>query len=164
MTTKEALDAIIPSYERYYNIITENVKEPFDKEAWFLSHNEQYFLVKAAKVDDVDSNEYVFFKTIDHLTLEEYERLCDISWEEGISRVKPYLGHKNTDVSLVIFADRIDNNCFEAVKKTRRYKSYSFSFKGYSNFKVVAVELKLKRFATNRQGRILKQMFMRYTK
>lgn len=164
MTPLEALNEVFTSYERYYNIIRDNVTEPFDAEAQFISHNEQYYLIKAAKVADIDSNEYVFFKTEDVLTLEKFNELDKIAWDTGMSRVVPALSHKNTDVTLVIFADRIDNDCFVAVKKRRHYKSYCFSLKGYSNYRVIAVELKLKRFVCNRQGQSLKKMFVRYTK
>ena len=95
MTTREALEALLPSYRTYYNIISENVTQPFDAEAVFNSHNEQYYLVKKAKVADVDSNEFVFFKIVDVLDKETYEILDKTAWEEGIKRVEPSFGHKN---------------------------------------------------------------------
>lgn len=164
MTPSEALEKLLPSYRRYYNIITENVTAPFDMEAEFISHNEQYFLVKAAKVADIDSNEYVFFKLCDSLSKNEFVEYDRVAWETGMQRVVPSFGHKNTDVTLIIFANHIDADCLELVKKTRHYKSYCMSFKGYSNYRVVAVELNLKRFVTNRQGQSLKKMFVQYKK
>lgn len=164
MTPSEALEKLLPSYRRYYNIIEENVTAPFDMEAEFISHNEQYYLVKAAKVADVDSCEYVYFKLSDHLTREEFIELDKTAWETGMSRVVPSFGHKNTDVALIIFANHIDKDCLDEVKRTRHYKSYCMSLKGYSNYRVVAVELSLKRFVTNRQGRSLKKMFVQYKK
>ncbi|MCR5117462.1 MAG: hypothetical protein K6A97_08145 [Lachnospiraceae bacterium] len=162
MTTREALEALLPSYRTYYNIISENVTQPFDAEAVFNSHNEQYYLVKKAKVADVDSNEFVFFKTVDVLDKETYEILDKTAWEEGIKRVEPSFGHKNSDVTLVIIADRINVDCFERIKRAHHYTSYCFSLKGYSNFRVVALELKLKRLACNRRGKELRKMFLQY--
>lgn len=57
LTPGEALGRILRSYQTYYNIKTEAVEPPFAAEAIFGSHNEQYFLIKKAKVADIDTNE-----------------------------------------------------------------------------------------------------------
>ncbi len=44
------LEKLLKAYERYYSIKKENVQEPFDVEAEFVMHGEQYILVKAAKI------------------------------------------------------------------------------------------------------------------
>ena len=54
MNSRLALEKIIESFRRYYDVSTENVDLPFAAKAVFKSHNEQYFLVKAAKVADID--------------------------------------------------------------------------------------------------------------
>ena len=50
MTAKEALEKLLPSFVRYYNIKTEEVAEPFSAEAEFYTHDESYFLFKEAKM------------------------------------------------------------------------------------------------------------------
>lgn len=60
LTPGEALERILRSYQTYYNIKTEAVEPPFAAEAIFGSHNEQYFLIKKAKVADIDTNETVY--------------------------------------------------------------------------------------------------------
>ena len=83
----ETLNALLPLFRNYYNIKTEDVEEPFVAEAAFESHNEQYYLVKAAKVADVDMNEYVYFAKCDRLTNEELKKLDGIAWERGMSTI-----------------------------------------------------------------------------
>ena len=61
MNSNGAIEKIYQSFERYYTVSTQNVEAPFVAEAVFKSHNEQYFLIKAAKVADIDSNDFVFF-------------------------------------------------------------------------------------------------------
>lgn len=61
LTPGEALERVLRSYQTYYNIKTEAVEPPFAAEAIFGSHNEQYFLIKKAKVADIDTNETVYF-------------------------------------------------------------------------------------------------------
>lgn len=164
MNKEETLEKVLKSYEQYYNIKREDVTSPFVCEAIFNSHNEQYFLVKAAKISDIDSNEYVFFAFEERLTKERLLELDKTAWEEGLTRVEPKEGHRNSDITLIIIADHIDQNAFEAVKKQKHYKSYRFSFYGWSNYKLVAIETSLNRFITNRQGNALKKLFINITK
>lgn len=159
MNKQEALDLSLKSYSRYFNIKTEDIEAPFSAEAEFVSHNEQYWLVKAAKLADVDSNEFVFFALVDTLTKERLTELDKIAWERGLSRVTPSSSHRNTDVTLVIIADNIEEDAFLAVKKLKHYKSYKMSLWGWSNYKAIAMELSLKRLTTNRQGQALKKIF-----
>ena len=50
MTKSEALEKVLLSFKRYYNIKQEDVTEPFAAEAEFRTHDEHYFLVKSAKL------------------------------------------------------------------------------------------------------------------
>ena len=61
MNGNGTFEKIINAFNRYYDISTENIAGPFCAEAVFKSHGEQYFLVKSAKVADIDSNDFVFF-------------------------------------------------------------------------------------------------------
>ena len=155
----QALEQILHSFERYYTIKKENVTKPFAAEAQFASHNEQYFLVKIAKIADIDSNEYVFFGKTDLLTMEKFIQYDKAAWQAGLSRIHPYSGHRNSDVTLVIVADKISDEVKAAVPKTRHYKSYKFSFWGWSNFKLVTMEFSSGQLFSNRFGRDLKKLF-----
>ena len=158
MTKEEKLEAVLKSFSRYYTIKEENVTFPFDAEAEFRSHSEQFVLVKAAKVAEIDSNEFVFFKTEERLSADKLNLYDKKAWEEGMSRVKPHSSHKNSDVILVIIADSIDDDAFSLIRKMKHYKSYKFSFYGYSNYKLIAIDLKNDRLTFNRQGRTLKEV------
>ena len=59
---QEALDKLLPSFRRYYNVKTEDVAAPFVAEAVFQSHNEQYFLIKSARISEANSNEFAYFQ------------------------------------------------------------------------------------------------------
>ena len=67
MTAMEALEKLLPSYVRYYNIKREDVTPPFSAEAEFYTHDEAYFLFKEAKMSESESREFVFFATTEHL-------------------------------------------------------------------------------------------------
>lgn len=159
MTTHEALEQALKSYSVYYDLNRETPTEPFAAEATFHAHDEQYFFTKGAKMDEMDSFEYVFFHESDHLSLSEAQKLEELAWNTGMARVSPGPKHHCSDVGLILIADKIDDEVFSFVKKLRRYKSYKFTLHGWSHFRAVALETSTGRLALNRMGQNLKKLF-----
>lgn len=159
MEMNEALEKVLKAYSGYYQIIRENVTEPFAAEALFDMHGEQYFLIKSAKITDIDSKEFVFFYTGEGLTVEKLDELDKIAWETGTSRVVPTSTHRNSDVVLVILTDSITPEVAKAIKKKRHYQSYSWGLKGWSGYKLIAVGLSDGGMTYNRLGDTLKKTF-----
>lgn len=158
MTADEVLAALIPLFKRYYNVNTDSVEAPFVAEAVFESHNEQYYLVKAAKVADVNMNEHVFFAKCDRLDRDSFNELDTLAWERGLLRVNPGYDHRSTDITLIIVADRIEDGIKKLIRKTRHYKSYRFGFWGWSNYRLVAIECSSGKAFFNHQGKSLKKL------
>ena len=159
MTAADALELVLPLFQVYYDITRENVTEPFQAEAAFHSHEEQYFLMKSAKYTECDAHEYVFFAVRDKLTLEEAKKLDEIAWAEGLSRARPSSIHRSTDISLILLADVVDPDAADYIKKLRRSKSYKFLLHGYSNYRTIAIETSTGVMAHNRLGQHLKKLF-----
>lgn len=157
MYSNGAFEKILHSFEQYYDI-SKDVDAPFVAEAIFKSHNEQYFLVKAAKTADIDSNEFVFFYINNEINAEKLAELSNLAWERGLSRVSPYYGHRNSDVTLIILSDKIEEESFKKIKKLNLYKSYKFGLYGWSSFRALAYETSTGRAATNRRGSDLKKL------
>ena len=153
MEVSEAIEKLLPAFERYYTVNKQNPVSPFIAEAEFRSHNEQYFLVRSAHIADIDSNEFVYFAGVNVLDEETLSQLAAKAWELGLERVHPHEGHRNSDVTLIILADKIPEEAQKAIKKTKYYKSYKFSFWGWSNFKLAAVELGTQGIYSNRLGK-----------
>lgn len=159
MTVDEALETLLKSYRRYYNIKTEDVPEPFVAEAAFHTHDEQYFLVKSATLAEADAHEYVFFATAQDLDLQKLQSFDKCAWEEGMKRVIPHANHRSTDIVLVLLAEQISADSREYIKKLKRYKSYRYTLQGWSHYLVVALETSTGDFFCNRRGRNLKKLF-----
>lgn len=157
---KEVLDKLLLSYKQYYNITQDESVQPFSALAEFHSHNEQFFLIKAAKVADIDSNEYVYFALQDELNPEALASLDELAWQRSMSKVVPSSAHRNSDVSLIIIADKISDETRQAIKKIKHYKSYKFSFWGWSNYSLIAFDMSDKSLAFNRRGKDLKRFFI----
>ena len=159
MNASDALEMLLRSYRQYYDIERENVTPPFAAEAAFHSHQSQYFLVRRATIGESESHEYVFFATPERLDLDTAKQLDETAWETGMSRVEPHRDHRNTDVSLLILADVIEPNVRSYLRRLHRSKSYGHMLQGWSNYRVVAIELSSGRLTSNRLGRDLKKLF-----
>ena len=153
MAPSDAIKQILPAFELYYTVKKEEITPPFCNEAEFRSHNEQYFLVRSAHIADIDSNEFVYFADPEELTSEQLNELVNAAWNAGLAKVRPYNGHRNSDVSLLIFTKSITPETINSIKKTKLYKSYKFSFYGWSHFKLAVCNTSDMEVYTNRQGK-----------
>ena len=118
MYLPDALNRVLRSFERYYNIEKEHPAAPFAAEAAFFSHDEQYFLIRAARLSQSDSGEDVFFAMEENLDEDTFERLDRAAWETGMERTDPGPGHMRTDVALVILTNGISP---EVIRKIRGF-------------------------------------------
>ena len=141
MAPSDAIKQILPAFEQYYTVKKEEITPPFCNEAEFRSHNEQYFLVRSAHIADIDSNEFVYFAAPELLDSEKLLELVEAAWTAGLAKVRPHEGHRNSDISLLIFTKSISPETALQVKKTKLYKSYKFSFHGWSHFKLAVCKL-----------------------
>lgn len=158
-TSREVLEKVIGSYEQYYDINRETPVEPFVAEATFRSHGEEFFLIHSAKINEMDSAETAFFADVPELSESGYDEMLDKVWNETLSRADVKPNHRNSDGILIITALTIDDAAKKKIKKTRLYKSYRFSFWGWSEVRVIAYEHSSGRIVCNRQGDMLKRLF-----
>ena len=158
MTSGEALEKLLPSFKRYYNIKTEDITPPFDAEAEFFTHDVAYILMKSAKLSESESREFIFFSALEHLDADTVSKLDETAWNTGMSRVEITPIHHSTDVSLIILADTIDKDAAKLIKKLRHHKSYCFNFKGFSRYRLIALETSTGKITYNHLGSELKKL------
>ena len=149
---KNALDQLLKAFSGYYNINLSSPAAPFAAEAVFSAHDEQYFLVKAARLTDYNTSEHVFFALEDQLTAQRLAKLDLTAWETGILRADPGPKHRATDVGLCILTGHLTDEAAALVPKLKHSKSYRFGFYGYSQYRLVAYDLFSKRLVRNRMG------------
>ncbi len=158
MTAMEALEKLLPSFVRYYNVKREEVTEPFTAEAEFFTHDEAYFLMKSAKLSESDSKEFVFFSAMEHLDADTLKKLDETAWNTGMSRVVITPIHHSTDVALIILAETMDKDAAKLIKKLKHYKSYCFNFRGWSRYRLIALETSTGKVTYNHLGSELKKL------
>ncbi len=153
MKGSEAVKKVLKAFQKYYSKKQEGIPCEFFACYEFHAHGEQFFLVKAAKVADIDSNEYVFFAELSQGGPVSLPALAEKAWECGLSFIKPYFGHKNSDISLVVFSDSPVDRKF--VKKIHYYKSYKLGLFGWSAFNLAVCDLSGNKIFFNYRGRAL---------
>ncbi len=145
-------DNIIKLFEQFYDVKMCDSK-PFFAEAIFRSHEEQFVFVRSARIAESESNEYVFFCETKHLCEETVRDFSMQAWNSGLSRVKPHFSHRNSDVLLVIISKTVDEKAQKICKKLHFSKSYCFSLKGWSDFRLCVLETSTSRVFFNRLGK-----------
>lgn len=158
MTMDEALEKLLPAYMRYYNV-TREAEAPFAATAEFHSHGEQYFLIRQAKMWDMDSHEYVYFVTEDAPDEARLQTLIEAAWNDAMPRVKPSGSHRNSDVTLVLLTKHLDDAVRKSIRRTHRSVGYQHGLQGWSNLRIGAIELLDGRITCNRHGSDLKKLF-----
>ena len=157
MTRHDALEKILASYTVYYNIERSSDIEGISAEAVFDYHDEQYFLIRRAKLSEADTKEYVYFAAPYALTLKTLLDLTAAVWNKGQSKVVPGPNHRNTDITLVIITEQTDSEVMENVRKIHYSKSFRFGLHGWSNFRLVVYDLSTGEAAHNRLGSDLRK-------
>lgn len=156
MNKNEILDKLLLSFTKYYDVSRE-AEIPFVAKATFSLQDEQYFLVKSAKIGEIHSNEYVYFAQENTLDKNTIHNLSNIAWDFGTKNIKPHLNHKSSDVVLFVITDKICEEAQDYIKKINLSKSYKFGFWGYSHYKLVVIELSTQRIFCNRRGKVFKK-------
>ena len=157
ITPQEALEQLLPSYERYYDVTRER-RGSFAATARFYTRGEQYFLIKSAKMWELESNEFVYFLPTDHLTEDQLAERIEEAWNDAIPQVHPSESHRNSDVTLVVLTPELGKNVRKALRRFHRSVGYRHGMHGWSNLRLGAIELSDGKISTNRHGADLKKL------
>lgn len=157
MTPQEALERLMRSYTRYYDLI-EDPPAPFQASAEFHSHGESYLLIKSAKLWEMDSNEFVYFCAEDSLTAETISQRIEAAWDLAMPQIHPTENHRNSDVTVLFVTTSLDPEGRRLVRRTVRSKGYKHGLQGWSNLRLGAIELSTGHITCNRHGRDLKKL------
>lgn len=153
MTLNQALERALKAYEHYYTVERENVTPPFQAEALFMQHDERYFISRSIRLSESDAREHVYFSTVETLDQDTLHKLDETAWIRGLELVKPEWGHRGSDIGLVILTHRLEPEAAKSIRAANRSKGYAFSLKGWSNYRLIAIELPSLETAHNRLGR-----------
>lgn len=131
------------------------------------AHEDQYVRVVGTTLWNADSHEYTLFDTFDTApTARQVERLCRLAKEEMEPRfvrggeALPPRDHQYTWLSLVLLSQHTPGEeARKAVQACRMTKYYQFYLRGYSELRVILVDLETGAMTTNKAGRSLKKLY-----
>ncbi len=155
------LEIVKDAYSAYYSIVpAEEGELPLAFRADYNAKDEQYFLVKSAKIWNNEKNEYAYVFSAPSFEKETVEKCIAWALEDMLPRVKPHKNHQYTNCKVVFIADSLEENVISAVQKSKFSKSYGFlSTQGYTELLSAAVDLSTEKTYTNRVGRGLESFF-----
>lgn len=104
--------------------------------------------------------EFVYFYITEELNEEEFAKIDAAAWNDGLLKANPKENHRNSDVVLYIIADMISPA--KTHKKAVHFKNYQFGLHGFSNYRLVTIEVSSGRKITNYQGKAITQTLVRY--
>lgn len=154
---RRTLDRLLAAHEAWFDVERsyEFAGRVFPGYAEFHSTAEKYVLVKRAKLWGASVHEYLFFETSDRLTRPLLEGLLSFMTEKAIEKVRTDAEHMTSYLSLVVIADRVDDDARRAIRKARFRKSYKLGFQGWADLRVAAIDLSDASVTTNAMGKEL---------
>lgn len=153
-----SLDRLLAAHETWFDVSSpyEFAGRVFPGYAEFHSTAEKYVLVKRAKLWGASVHEYLFFELSDHVTMPVFDDLLAFMTHEALEKVSVDAEHMTSYLSLVVIADRIDDDVRKAIRKARFRKNYKFGLQGWVDLRVAAVCLSDASIVTNVMGRELR--------
>lgn len=130
---------------------------PFCAKAQFHTRMEKYVLVRSAKLWAAENHEYIYFVLADSLNPSDLHNIYSCFLKAGSGQVNPHKEHMFSAVTLVIIADSIDDKALKKIRRIRYSKSFRFSFWGWMEVRIAAIDCKDCKIISNRQGGAMKK-------
>ena len=148
------MEKLISSYTSFYDIDRSIAvaESNFCATAQFHSRCEKYVLVHSAKLWAAETHEYLYFSCQEHLDAANFQDILFRCIEHSLTLIKPHKEHMLSKVTLIIFAENIDEETKRKVKKFHYRKNFRFSFWGWMEVSIAIVDCSNKTVIVNRQG------------
>ena len=145
-------------YSPYFDI-TKNINingiTPFF-EASLHVKNEKYFITPSATLWSAQTHEYVYVLAQNFGSLYEFKNARDVILNYAMDKIKPSKEHMYTYITIVLISDFINSEIEKEIRKFKKYKSFLFSFHGWMNFRMIALDIKRNKIIYNPMGKDLK--------
>ncbi|MBS6395549.1 MAG: hypothetical protein KH452_00145 [Clostridiales bacterium] len=174
MKAEMFLEELLPGYARTFDIYRpyDMNGEEYPAYGYFFSHLEKYVLMREANLWSADSHEHIFFKTFEkELLPEEITRLhrtiTDYVEPQLVRKGEKTMpeNHMYTYITCVLISEQeIPRETVRAVRRFRFEKGYMMNVRGYSQGRLIAVDLKKGRLYYNYQGRKLRKHYRQVLK
>ena len=155
MTLRERLEKLLNAYSHHYDIARDVEVDGgrVPASAFYFMRDEHYLIRRDKKFYAIEQHDYTYFDVVENLDAETLEARIDLSRRAGLGQVKPHKEHMCSYVTLVILADAITPEAVKRIKRTRFRKNFLFSFHGWMEYRIAAMDCSAMRFYSNPAGR-----------
>lgn len=162
MDKTQYLELINRKYEKYFQVKNnENImNKNFDIYAKYTETTGRTFVTQKDIIDKFEVNEHCFIKTFRYVDLSMVNELGEYFKLLTENFVKPHKEHKSTTITGVIVSENvIDKDIQKYIKSFRCSKYYKFYFQGWSDVRLIAVDLAKGIVITNKKGKEVEKIY-----
>lgn len=157
LTRDELTQALLNSYETYYDIARVDDGSPLVATCDFHSTSERYVLVKRAKLWAAETNEYVFLFHVSELDMDSLAVCRDLALEQGMEKIHPHSEHMYSHITAILLCNCAQPDALELLERYKKSVSFKLSLHGWMEYRIAAVDLSTAEVFTNRKGKDLKK-------
>ena len=152
------LKRLLAAHEAWFDVKTDCAfgGESFDGYAEFRSTGRKYILSQKHELWHVNTFEYLFFKTVDHLTAEDAAHWYSFMTTEALAKVNPDENHMTSYLSLVLIANTCDEEAAKLVKKAKFRKNFAYGMRGWADLRFCVVDIEGRNVTANAAGKQMK--------
>ena len=163
MESKLYLESLKKKYQRYFDI-EENVSVgniPIDLFAKSHVRNEKFFASKSVTLYAFENNEYCYAKAFQKLTFEDVVSFVNVLKKQITDQGNVKEDHmSSTFTGILITHSIIDPTLVSYIKKFNYQKSYLLGLKGWSDVRLVLVNLETDEVVTSKKAKDVKKLYL----
>lgn len=162
MDQKDYFEVIWKRYERYFDL-KRNINllgENFDIFASFKILNNRTLITKQDVVDSYENNEFCMVKSFEELDIKIVENYINMLKDSIEILVKPHRNHMNTYITGVMVSySEVASDVIHIIRSFKFTKPYKLYLHGWSEIRLIVVDLSKQVVITNRAGKKVKKVY-----
>lgn len=143
-TREQIIDTLLEGYRTNYNIATvEGQEDGIVATAEYHVSESGYVLIRSAETWTANSNEYVYFISVPHLTSDLASDYVEFAYRDALEKldIDHAKHHMCTRAVTVFVCDEIAPEAEAIIRKCNRRKSFMFSLKGWLEVHTIGIVL-----------------------
>lgn len=162
MEKNNYLNLLNERFKRHFQVKSNQliIGENIDIYARYSETTGRTFITQKDIIDKFEVNEYCFIKTLEGANLDTLQSFTEFLKLLTVDFVKPHKEHRSTNITGVLVCEESISKDIELfVKKFKYSKYYKFYLQGYSDIRLIVVDLSNKIAVANKKGESVKKVY-----
>lgn len=162
MNSSVYINKLKKKYQRYFDIEEDLIVGEVPVNLFAKSHirNEKYFASKSVTLYAFENNEYCYAKSFENSCLRHIEGFTEMLKMEIENKVNVHEDHmSSTFTGIVITKGSIPKEVIRYVKRFAYQKSYWFGFKGWSDLRLILIDLETGNVYASRKAKEVQKLY-----